>query len=85
MVRLLYNSSSVTWLVGPRLETSFRRGWIRLPGYSSWLPSADVDGAWDGSWGCLYITLLYLGAKSSHVGVDMDGIACHLHRRTDCG
>jgi hypothetical protein len=36
--------------LGPRLRTSVRRGWMGLPGHSSWFPSTEVDGAWDGSW-----------------------------------
>jgi hypothetical protein len=54
-------------------------------GLSSWLPSVDVADAWDGSWGCLRSTLLYLDAKPSHVGANVDGIDCHLHRPTDYG
>jgi hypothetical protein len=28
---------------------------------------------------------LYLDAKPSHVGADVDGLACRLHRPMDCG
>jgi hypothetical protein len=69
----------------PRLETSVRSGWIRLPDCSSWLPSADVAGAWDSSWSYLCFALLYLDAKSSHVGAIVDKLAYHLHRPMDCG
>jgi hypothetical protein len=49
---------------------------------SSGLPGIDVVGARDGSWSCLCFTCLYLAAKPSHVGVDLDGLACFLHRPT---
>jgi hypothetical protein len=29
--------------------------------------------------------LLYLGAKPFHVGADVDGLACNMHRPMDCG
>jgi hypothetical protein len=31
------------------------------------------------------LSLLFLAAKSSHVGANVDGLACHLHRPTNCG
>jgi hypothetical protein len=31
------------------------------------------------------LVLLRLAAKLSHVGVDVDGLACRLHQPTDCG
>jgi hypothetical protein len=62
---------------------SVHRGWIRLPSYSSRLSDVDVADAQDGSWGCLCFALVYLDAKPSHVGLDMDGLACPLHRPTD--
>jgi hypothetical protein len=34
---------------GHRLRRSVRRGWIGLPGRSSWLPGVEVDDARDGS------------------------------------
>jgi hypothetical protein len=34
----------------PRLRKSVHRGWIGLPGHSSWLPSVEVDDAHDGFW-----------------------------------
>jgi hypothetical protein len=43
-----------------------------------------VDGAQDDSWRHHCIVWLYLVAKLSHVGVDVDGLACPLHRPTVC-
>jgi hypothetical protein len=40
-----------------------------LPGRSSWFPSAEVDGARDGSWRRHCFAWLYLVAKPSHVAV----------------
>jgi hypothetical protein len=34
---------------------------------SSWLPGADVVGAWDGFLGCHRLALFFLVAKPSHV------------------
>jgi hypothetical protein len=70
---------------GPRLETLIHCCWIRIPDCSSWLSCADVAGARDGSWSCLRFTLLYLDAKPSYVGADVDDLVCCLHRPTDCG
>jgi hypothetical protein len=33
---------------------------------------------------CLCFAVLYLDAKLSHVGVDVDGLAYHLHRPMYC-
>jgi hypothetical protein len=47
--------------------------------HSSWLPGvlgAEVADARDGSWRRCFATWLYLAAKPSHVGVDVDGLAC---------
>jgi hypothetical protein len=52
------------------------------PGCSSWfwgILGAEVDVAQDGSWGRCFTVWLYLSAKPSHVGVDVDGLACLLH------
>jgi hypothetical protein len=38
-----------------------------------------VEGAWDGSWSC-HLAILYLAAKPSHMGANVDGLACSLHR-----
>jgi hypothetical protein len=43
---------------------------------------AEVDDAWDGSWRRCFTTWLYLAAKPSQVGVDVDGIAYPLHHPT---
>jgi hypothetical protein len=43
------------------------------------------DEAQDGSWCCLHFISLYLDAKPSHVEADVDGLAYHLHRPTNCG
>jgi hypothetical protein len=50
-----------------------------LPERSSFFPGAEVDGAWDGSWRRRCFTRLYLAAKASHVGIDVDGLAYPLH------
>jgi hypothetical protein len=39
-----------------------------------------VANAWDGYWGYHRHALLHLVAKLSHVGVDVDELACRLHR-----
>jgi hypothetical protein len=52
------------------------------PRCSSRFPSvlgAEVDDARDSSWRRWFTSLLYLDAKSSHVGVDVDRLACPLH------
>jgi hypothetical protein len=46
---------------------------------SSWLPGVDVTAARDGFWGCHCLAFLGLAAKLSHMGVDVDGLACRLH------
>jgi hypothetical protein len=58
------------------------------PGCSSWFPGVlgdEVDDAWDGSWKHCFVTLLYLAAKPTHVGVDVDGLAYPLHCPMACG
>jgi hypothetical protein len=53
------------------------------PECSSWFPhvvGTEVDDAQDGSWRRCFVTLLYLAAKPAHMGVDVDGLACPLHR-----
>jgi hypothetical protein len=52
---------------------------MELSGRSSWFPSAEVDGAPDGSWRCRCFAWSYLTAKPFHVGIDVDGLACPLH------
>jgi hypothetical protein len=47
--------------------------------------SVEVDDARDGSWRRCFAILLYLAAKPSHVGVDVDRLACPLHRPMACG
>jgi hypothetical protein len=57
-------------------------------GCSSWFSGvlgAEVDDAQDGSWRRCFTVLLYLAAKPAHVGVDVDGLACPLHRPMACG
>jgi hypothetical protein len=39
---------------------------------------AKVDDARDGSWRCCFAVWLYLVAKSSHVEIDVDELACPL-------
>jgi hypothetical protein len=55
-----------------------------LPGRSSWFPGVEMDGARDDSWRRCRFAQLYLAAKSSHMGVDVDGLACPLHCPTVC-
>jgi hypothetical protein len=76
--------------VGPQTEmvSSQRSVGVSLaPGYSSWFRGvlgAEVDGAWDGFWRRCFTAWLYLVAKPSHVGVDVDGLACPLHHPMTC-
>jgi hypothetical protein len=46
---------------------------------SSWSSSVEVDGAQDGSWRHHCFARLYLAANPSHVGDNVDGLACLLH------
>jgi hypothetical protein len=52
---------------------------------SSWFPSAEVEGARDGSWRRRSFAQIYLAAKPSNVGVNVDGLAYPLHHPTVCG
>jgi hypothetical protein len=55
------------------------------PGCSSWLSGVlgtEVDDAWDDSWSGSFTMWLYLTAKLSHVGVNVDGLAYPLHQPT---
>jgi hypothetical protein len=57
------------------------------PGCSFWFSGildAEVDDAQDGSWRRCFVAWLYLAAKPSHVGVDVDGLAWPLHHPTPC-
>jgi hypothetical protein len=48
-------------------------------GCSSWFLSilgVEVDDDWDSSWRRCFTVWLYLAAKPSHMGVDVDGLAC---------
>jgi hypothetical protein len=47
---------------------------------SSWFPGIDVVGVRDDSWGCHCFAWLYLAAKPSNMGADVDGLACFLYR-----
>jgi hypothetical protein len=51
----------------------------RVTQLSSWLLGVNVAGAWDYIKGCHHIALPRLAAKLSHVVVDVDRLACHLH------
>jgi hypothetical protein len=56
-------------------------------GCSSLFPGilgVEVDDARDGSWRRCFTVWLYLAAKPSHAGVDVDGLACPLHRPVAC-
>jgi hypothetical protein len=48
------------------------------------VPMCNVASTQDNFWGCHRLSLLHLVAKLSHVGVDVDGLVCHLHYPTDC-
>jgi hypothetical protein len=52
---------------------------------SSRLLGVDVADARDCSWASLCSALLYLNAKPSHIGVDVDRLAWYLHYPTDYG
>jgi hypothetical protein len=57
------------------------------PGCSSRFPSVldtEVDDAQDGSLGCCFTAWLYLAAKPSHAGDDVDGLAYPLHHPMAC-
>jgi hypothetical protein len=57
------------------------------PGCSSWLPGilgTEVDDAQDDSWRGSFVMWLYLTATLSHMGVDVDVLAYHLHWPTVC-
>jgi hypothetical protein len=54
---------------------------------SSLLPGflyAEMDDAQDDSWRGNFMAWLYLVAKPSHTGVDVDRLACPLHHPTVC-
>jgi hypothetical protein len=70
---------------GPKLRMLVRRGCMGLPRRSFWFLDVEVDGAWDSSWRRRCFTWLHLDAKSSHMGANVDGVACPLHRPTVCG
>jgi hypothetical protein len=63
------------------------RLWTLL--YAAWLSSrltgVDVAGDRDDIWGCHHLALLRLFAKPSHMGVDLEGLACHLCYRMNYG
>jgi hypothetical protein len=53
----------------------------------SWFPGilgAEVDDARDGSWRRCFTVWIYLDAKPSHMGVNVDGLACSLHHPMAC-
>jgi hypothetical protein len=43
---------------------------------------AEVDDDWDHCWRGSFTVWLYLMAKPSHMGVDVDGLAYPLHHPT---
>jgi hypothetical protein len=55
-----------------------------LLAYCSWVLGTEVDGAQDSSWRCCCFAWLYLPARPSHVGVNVDGIACPMHYPMVC-
>jgi hypothetical protein len=64
---------------GPRVRTLVHSSYMGLPGHSSWFPGAQFDDAWDNFWRCRCLARLYLDAKPSHVGVNVDRLAHYLH------
>jgi hypothetical protein len=69
----------------PIFRRSVRRRWLGLLECSSLLLGlldTEVDDTQDDSWRGSFMTLLYLVAKPSHVGVDVDRLAYPLHRPT---
>jgi hypothetical protein len=57
------------------------------PGCSCWLPGiivAEVDGPRDDSLRGCFALWLYLVAKPSHVGVNVDRLVCPLHQPLVC-
>jgi hypothetical protein len=69
----------------PILRRSIRRGRLGLLECSSLLSGfldADVDDTRDDSCRGSFMVWLYLVAKPSHVGIDVDGLSCPLHRPT---
>jgi hypothetical protein len=54
----------------------------------AWLPDgclgANVAGARDGSWSRLCFIWFCFAGMPSHVGVDVNGLACFLHQRMVC-
>jgi hypothetical protein len=45
---------------------------------------AKLDDAQDGSWRRCFMAWLSLAAKPSHVGIDVDGLACPLYCPMAC-
>jgi hypothetical protein len=69
----------------PIFRRLVRRRWLGLLECSSLLLGlldTEVDNTQDDSWRGSFMTLLYLVAKHSHVGVDVDRLAYPLHRPT---
>jgi hypothetical protein len=67
----------------PVLRKSVCRGHFGLLGCSSLFSGtldAEVNDAWNDSWRGSFMGWLYLVAKPSNVGVDVDGLAYPLHR-----
>jgi hypothetical protein len=66
------------------MRATIHRGWMGLHGHSSWFQGTAVDDAHDSTWRRCCFARLYLAAKPSHIGVDVDGLACPLHRPMVC-
>jgi hypothetical protein len=65
-----------------RWSVGASRSFFLPPDCSFWLSGVlgdEVDGARDNSSRGCFTTWLYMAAKPSHVGVDVDGLACPLH------
>jgi hypothetical protein len=55
------------------------RGSTEFLGHFSWLPGTEVAYAQDDSWSCRFLIYLYVAAKPSHMGADVNGLTCCLH------
>jgi hypothetical protein len=73
----------ISW--AQRLRMSICRGWTWLPRHSSWLPGAEVEGVWDGSW-CCHVGRCFTWLLSLPTwGVMYVGPTCRLHHPSTCG
>jgi hypothetical protein len=71
--------------VGPQAGDFSSQGLDKDAQLSSRLSGVEVVGVRDGSLGRLHFALLYLVAKTSHVGANIDELAYLLHYPMACG